>query len=337
MAYSAPATATEPAAGRPGGPSDIVRAAGLVLAVVAIQALFLTLFTWPVANLEPRDLPIVVAGPAPAANAVAQRLSNSQPDAFDIRIVPDAAAADQAIRDREAYGGFVVSPQPAGPQIDVHVASGASPVVAQLLTEIGQQAGRGQPVEVVDVVTADPDDPRGVGLGAGILPLVMTSVAAGILLTVLLRRRFARFLGLLGFGVLAGLVATAILQYGLDVLPGDYLRNASVVGLTALAVAGAVAGFGAILGRAGAILVAAVVFLLGNPLSGVATAPELLPQPWGEIGQLLPPGAGGTLLRSVAFFDGAAADRPAWILAIWAALSLLTLIGRAGGPKPQNA
>jgi len=29
------------------------------------------------------------------------------------------------------------------------------------------------------------------------------------------------------------------------------------------------------------------VFLLGNPLSGLTSAPELLPQPWGAVGQLL--------------------------------------------------
>jgi hypothetical protein len=45
--------------------------------------------------------------------------------------------------------------------------------------------------------------------------------------------------------------------------------------------------------------------LIGNPFSGVGTGPELLPQPVGAIGQLLPPGAGGNLLRSTAFFDGA--------------------------------
>jgi len=57
--------------------------------------------------------------------------------------------------------------------------------------------------------------------------------------------------------------------------------------------------------------------LLGNPLSGAASAPELLPQPWGAIGQVLPPGAGVTLLRSTSFFDGAAATGPLWILLGW--------------------
>jgi hypothetical protein len=64
----------------------------------------------------------------------------------------------------------------------------------------------------------------------------------------------------------------------------------------ALAVGGTVAGLAALFGRAGAALGALLVVLVGNPLSGVASAPELPPEPAGAIGQMLPPGAGGSLL-----------------------------------------
>lgn len=48
------------------------------------------------------------------------------------------------------------------------------------------------------------------------------------------------------------------------------------------------------------------------------------------IGQWLPPGAGASLLRSVSFFDGAAASGPALTLAWWAALGLgAVLLGSA--------
>jgi hypothetical protein len=78
-----------------------------------------------------------------------------------------------------------------------------------------------------------------------------------------------------------------------------------------------------VLGAGGIGLAVLAVFLLGNPLSGLTSAPELLPQPWGAVGQFLPPGAGGSLLRSVAFFDGAGAAVPAWVLAAWAGVALL--------------
>ena len=313
-----------------------IRATGLVMGVVAVQALFLTLFAWPAVNTEPRDLPIVVAGPAPAADAVAQQLEKARPGAFDVDTVADAAAADDAIRDRKAYGAFVVT-SPNGPTVATHVSSAASPVVAQLLIQIGQTAGpdsgQTQPHPVVDVVPADKDDPRGAGLAAGVLPLIMTSIVVGMLLTFVIGGRIARFVGVILYAGLAGLAATWILQYGLHAISGDYLQNAQVVALIALAMAGAIAGLGALLGVAGAVIGAVVVFLLGNPLSGITSAPEMLPQPWGEVGQWLPPGAGGTLLRSVVFFDGAGGTLPMWILAGWSALALLTLVGRAGGPR----
>jgi hypothetical protein len=65
--------------------------------------------------------------------------------------------------------------------------------------------------------------------------------------------------------------------------------------------------------------------LIGNPFSGAATAPELLPEPVGAIGQLLPLGAGANLLRSTSFFDGAAAGGPVLVLVTWSLAGLAAL------------
>jgi hypothetical protein len=124
------------------------------------------------------------------------------------------------------------------------------------------------------------------------------------------------------FAVVAGITAAAIVQGWLGALDGPFWGNAGVLALTLLAVGGLVAGLGAVLGRAGLAIGAATVLLLSNPLAGIATAPQLLPQPWGALGQLLPSGAGGTLLRSVAFFDGAGAAYPLGVLAGWTAFGL---------------
>jgi hypothetical protein len=62
----------------------------------------------------------------------------------------------------------------------------------------------------------------------------------------------------------------------------------------------------------------------------VSAAPELLPQPWGEVGQWLPVGAGATLLRSAAYFDWAGGTQALWVLAATALLGLiLVAVGRA--------
>jgi hypothetical protein len=323
-----PAGTTGDRAGRT--PNPLALAALIAVAVVVVQALLVPLFAGPAANLAPRDLPIVVAGPAPAANALAERLRAERPGAFEVTTVADAAAADRALRDRDAYAAFVVGPD----GVELHTASAGGPAVAALLTQAAAEAGGaangGRPVPVVDVVPADPDDPRGGGFAAGFLPLVMTALLAGAALALAARGRWARLTGLVAFAALAGLVGAAVLQGWLGILPGGYPANAAAIGLFSLAAAGIVTGLAAALGRPGLGLGALLVFVLGNPLSAVAAAPELLPQPWGEVGQWLPAGAGGTLLRSVAFFDGAGAGAAVAVLTGYAVVGLLlVLVGRA--------
>jgi hypothetical protein len=84
------------------------------------------------------------------------------------------------------------------------------------------------------------------------------------------------------------------------------------------------------LGAPGIGLGAVLNVFLGNPFSGVTSAPEMLPEPVGVLGQWLPVGSGGQLLRSVAFFDGNAASGPVLTLSAWAlaGLSLVLLDGR---------
>jgi hypothetical protein len=190
------------------------------------------------------------------------------------------------------------------------------------------------PVE--DVVPTTPDDPTGAGLAAGVLPLVMTSAAGGLIAAVALRSARLRLAVVTGITVIGGLVSAAVLQYVLGVLDASYVEVAGVTALLIGAVAASVAGLGAVLGRPGAVLGLLVMIFVGNPLSAAASAPEMLPQPWGEVGQFLPPGAGVSALRSVAFFDGAAAGMPILVLSVWlvAGLVLVTLGGMRRRAEP---
>jgi hypothetical protein len=312
-------------------PAPVAIAGLLAAGIVLVQALLVFWYAWPAGKAAPRDLPVVVAGPAPATGAVVDRLRTERPGAFEITTVPDASAADAALRARTAYAAFVLD----GGALSLHVASAASPTVALLLTQAAQQLSTGRPVPVVDVVPTPPDDPRGAGFAAGLLPLLLTSAAAGVLLWVVLRPPPVRLVGLLCFAVLAGLAAAAVLHW-LGVLTGSYLAAAGAISLLTLAVSAPVCGLGALVGPAGVGLGALLVFFFGNPISGLVAAPELLPKPWGAIGQLLPPGAGASLLRSVAFFDGARSAGPLWVLIGWGAVGLaLTAVGRAG-PRPRR-
>jgi hypothetical protein len=78
--------------------------------------------------------------------------------------------------------------------------------------------------------------------------------------------------------------------------------------------------------------------IVGNPLSGIATSFRLLPAPWGELGQWLPTGAGGTLLRTAAYFPGASVWAPLLILLGWAVLGAVGVIfGRTNAAHPAPA
>jgi hypothetical protein len=82
------------------------------------------------------------------------------------------------------------------------------------------------------------------------------------------------------------------------------MANSGAIALTVAATSLSILGLESLLGYAGLGLGAGAMMLIGNPLSGTVTAPEMLPGWSGTLGQLLPPGAGGQLLRSTAFFDG---------------------------------
>ncbi|MFF7768382.1 ABC transporter permease [Streptomyces massasporeus] len=291
----------------------------VVVLVPVLAALALWAFAWPASRIAPRDLPLGVAGP-PAAAAQVERQLDQHEGAFEIHRYADEAAARDAIEDRSVYGAVVVTPQ--GPEL--LTASAASPVVAQFLQQaVARQASaQGTEVKTVDVVSTPASDPRGAVLNAAALPLALAGIAAGAVVTLLGLRGSRAVIALLGASALVGVIAAGIAHSWLGALGGDWWTEASVLGLSTLAVGGAVAGLAALIGPAGTGIGAAVVMLIGNPFSGATSAPQMLPEPAGAIGQWLPPGAGTTLLRSVSYFDGAAATGPALTLAWWAVLGL---------------
>ncbi|MDX2404190.1 ABC transporter permease [Streptomyces microflavus] len=310
------------------------RAVAVVLLIPLVVTLALWAFAWPAARIAPRDLPVGVAGAAPAAGQLQQQFEQRE-GAFEVHRFDDEAAAREAIEDRVVYGAVVAGPE--GPH--VLTASAASPVVAQLLREaVTAAAPEGARVQVTDVVAAPSGDPRGSALGASVLPLALAGMGAGAAVTLLGLRGARAALTLTGSAALVGLAATAVAHSWLGVITGDWWTEAGVLALTVLAISAAVAGLAALLGPRGLGLGGLLMILLGNSFSGVTSAPQLLPDPVGVIGQWLPPGAGGSLLRSVAFFDGSAAGGPALVLALWSALGLAAVLiaGRRVAAAPDG-
>ncbi len=291
----------------------------LILVAPGLVALMLTAFAWPSARLAPRGLPVGVVG--------AVRGFPTEGGAFSVHRYPDAATARQAIEHRHVYGAAVASAD--GTRL--LVASAASLQVAQLLERMfAGEARSGPAVRVVDVVPADPQDPRGAALASSVQPLVLAGIASGVLLTAALESGAVLAGALVAAVLLAGLAGAGILQTWLGVIGGSWAANAGVLALIVLAVCATAAGLCALLGRLrGVLLTVLVMIVIGLPFSGVSSAPELLPRPTGTIGQLLPPGAGGNLLRSTAFFNGAGAGSHLAVLAVWAGLGLAAVIAAA--------
>jgi hypothetical protein len=299
-----------------------------VLVVPLVLALTLATFAWPSARLEPRDLPIGVAGPVAAADAVEQRLTaHAGEGAFDVHRYADEAAAREAIEDREVEGAVVATRGGA----KLLTASASSPLVAGMLTSAlsePQTVASGH-TQSVDVVPADEDDPRGAVLNSLVLPLVLTSVILAVMLTGLGRAGLMQVGALLATATVAGLVGIAMVQGWLGALDGNWVVNAGVLGLTMLAIASFIGGLAAWLGHPGLGLGALLMVLVGNPWSGISSSPHLLPESVGLTGQLLPPGAGGNLLKSTSFFDGAGSAGYLTVLLAWTVLGLALIAGAA--------
>src|SRR3954453_22361428 len=288
-----------------------------LLAVITLLTGLLTVlliaFAWPASRSEPRDVPLAVAGPAPAVAQVEAGLEQAMPGGFDVTAVPDRAAAVRRIQDRDAYGAIVLDEA----QPEMLTASAGAPAVAQILTQMSARLSPQNPPKVTDIVPLPKDDPRGAGLAAGALPLVLGGIIAAGALTQLVRSGVRRMLGAVTFAITGGLALAAVLRYWLGSLEGSYLGNAGVIAMSIAAISLTLLGLEWLLGTAGLALGGAGMMLLGDPLSGMTSAPEMLPTGWGALGQLLPPGAAGTALRSVSFFDGAGATRPLVVLTCW--------------------
>ena len=313
-------------------PTPWSRVFPLAALLAVVVGVLVTAFAWSATSAAPRAVPIGIAGPQAATSQIGEALEQSAPGAFELTRYADADAARAAIVDHDVYGAVVVDAS----GTTVLTATAASPVVAGLLDEVAASlsdqmllASGADPapqlVTVDDVVSISAEDSRGAAFTSSILPLSLGGIvlgAASVLLVTGLRRK-AAFLGAASVG--AGLAVALVTGPWLGVLPGSFWVVAGVAALGLAAVATAIAGMAALIGLPGISVVAALTMVLGNPLSGAASAPQMLPEGWSTLGQLLPPGAAATALRSVVYFDGAGSAGAVVVLAAWVVVGAVLL------------
>ncbi|WP_454788130.1 ABC transporter permease [Mycolicibacterium lutetiense] len=306
-------------------PPAALRAAGIVAVLTIAIAIVAIAFALPASRSKPHAIPIGAAGPQVAASQIAERLEQQAPGAFKLTYYPGENTLREAILDRNVYGGIAFGPE--GPTL--LTATGGSPAVAQLLTQIGNgiAAHSGVVLQSEDLAPPTSQDPRGTGLAASALPITLAGMLPAAALTLVLRRAvWTRLTATIVFSAVAGITVAALLQYVFGSIDSNLWGVAAGLTLGIAAAGLVILGLGALFGKVGLTVGAALALLLGNPLSGLTTAPEMLPSGWGQLGQLLPQGATATLLRSTAYFDGAGADTAIIVLGCWVIVGLALVI-----------
>ena len=313
----------------------------IAVMVTVIVSTILTIFAWPVATATPKNLPVGVTSTVPnLTQGIQTQFDQQQPGAFKFIEYKDIASAKNAIAHREVYGALVLTDD-----AKMLIASGASPVIAQLLENLSLKLGAQLTslgssnvvsFTVEDLAPLGDKDPRGAGLAAGSLPLIVAGIVVGLLGSMRLRRRSQKFLVAGLAAILASFSIVAILNLWLGSLQGNYFLEVAVVALGIAAVSLTVMGAAALAGRVGLLLAIGLFFIIGNPIAGVSMPVELYPTGFGTFGQYLPLGAEVHLLRSVSYFPEASTVTQWATLGGWLALGALLLV-IAPVRKPKEA
>jgi hypothetical protein len=321
---------------RPASRHPWLHLTALVVALPLVIGLAVLGFAWPAGHIAPRQLPIGVVGATAAAQQTVAHLDAAEPGGFDVHVYLSDADARAAITHRDVYGALEVGAD----GVTLLQASAASPAVAQLLSTVGQTvaAANGSSSRTVDIVPESSGDPRGVVFSAALLPLTICSIilASVLALAVRIRPAWRQAGGLVAIAATSGAAAYVIAQGFLGALPGDHLATWASLSVTILAISASTAGLIAVLGPAGLGASAVLFVFLGNPFSGVTSAPDLLPAGARDIGQWLPPGAGANLLRSTAYFGDNGSGAHLAVLLVWAIAGLLAVLSRHGDSPTRD-
>ncbi len=321
-----PAATAEAPAKRTPPPAVVL--AGLTIGLSVILTLLLVVFIMPSLKSGTQGLPIGVVADAAALEQVRGGLEAADPEAFAVSAYDDVAALERAILDREIVGGLVVD---AG-RVHSHVASAGSVAISSTISATGEAvaAQLGLEAATTDLVALPAEDPAGVGIGGLAFPLVFGGIVPAVAFRALFPRRLGWAIGgIVGFSVVGGVVVAAVLAFLFgSISVGAFWPVAGAMALGIAALALPLAGLKEVFGAKGFTIGAMVMMFLGNPLAGIATSAAWLPGWLGVLGQALPPGSAGTLVRAAAYFGGAGGLGAGLVLAAWT-LAGVVLLGFA--------
>ena len=247
---------------------------------------------------------------APAANTAATQMLNGVATQLNAQIQQKALAAKtEALTQAVQAGGE----------------QGAQ--AAAQLEQMKAQAEQASAMEVKTtvVVPLSEGDSSGSGIAISAFPLVIGGILGGSFSALRVNGTWRRFATATLYAVIGGALTALILNVWFGLVPGDFATLWAAFGATYLATASFIVGVSALSSPlAGLGLGAVVTMFIGNPISGAAMPSVFLPGVWGQIGQMMVPGASSTLLRSIAYFPEAATSGQWLVLGSWIAFGLLT-------------
>lgn len=294
---------------------------GASIGIPIIIGLMLFAFLAPTFASGPKDVPIAIAAPEPMVSQLEQTMGEDGPD---ITVYGSGEEVRDAVLNREVVGGLSIAPTGA----TAYTAAGNGAPYAQMIEGMASKM-EAQGVEVTreELAPTSQDDPQATGLAVLGLPLAFGGIISAVIATFLFRgNKWAKLAVLTGIAAVGSLVVTWMLHSAYGTLTGNFALEWLGIGCGILATSMLTAGLAAIIGIPGVGIGAILTVFLANPLSGLATGPWLLPAGWSTLGQWMPVGATGHLIRSVSFFDGLGAGSSWWVLAIWIAVGFVLLM-----------
>lgn len=303
--------------------NPLTKTLALTFGIPLLIGLMLWAFLAPTFASSPAAVPIAVAGPDPVVEKLQGKVEQRD-EHPELITAGSQEEAVEMVENREAVGAIAVTQEGA----TVYTASGNGAPYAQLLGGVAQQMeSSGMPVDTVDLAPTTDADPQATGLGLLGLPLAFGGIISAVLATILLRgHKWLKMTVIAGVALLGSAIVVWMLHSVYGTLDGSALLEWIAVALGISATSALTAGLGAVLGMPGIGLGAVLTIFVSNPLSGLATGPWILPAGWSTLGQLMPIGATGFLVRSISFFDGAGATQAWIVLASWVVIGLILLM-----------
>jgi hypothetical protein len=308
-------------------------ARALVVSVLAIAAgsLFVTSYMLALGDPVPRQINVAVVGSATSRQDVVNAIEDVTDGSVTTHTYPSVAAALHAVDEQQVYAALDLTQ--GTPYLYVASAAGAS--VARVLDTV---SAADPEIRVVDTHPLPASDPEGLDvfylvIGATIIGFLtvfqVRANAGGISL-----RAWTAFVAV--FALAGSLALTLVVGPILHRLALPLMESWGILALQMLTVAAFASTMAVLIGRWAIVPTFLFFMVLGNPSSGGAVSPAMLPEPLAVVSPWLPSGTTVSALRDAVYFHAYQHPRPVVVLAAWAAtcLGAMLVISRRRRTSP---